>query len=72
MTKIYFMIKVYTHFTVNKPQNLYHLLLITLYYALHVIPHILAYINTFTLIPTENLPSAVQQKEIKKYAREYV
>ena len=31
MTKIYFMIKVYTHFTVNKPQNLYHLLLITLY-----------------------------------------
>ena len=25
------MIKVHTHFTVNKPQNLYHLLLITLY-----------------------------------------
>ena len=24
MTKIYFMIKVYTHFMVNKPQNLYH------------------------------------------------
>ena len=31
MTKIYFMIKVYNHFTVNKLQNLYHLLLITLY-----------------------------------------
>ena len=28
VTKIYFMIKVYTHFMVNKPQNLYHLLLI--------------------------------------------
>ena len=31
VTKIYFMIKVYTHFIVNKPQNLYHLLLNTLY-----------------------------------------
>ena len=29
-TKICFLIKVYTHFMVNKPQNLYHLLLITL------------------------------------------
>ena len=43
-----------------------------MYYALHVIPHILAYINTFTLIPTENFSLVVQQKEIKKYAREYV
>ena len=31
VTKIYFMIKVYTHFMVNRPQNLYHLLLITLF-----------------------------------------
>ena len=43
-----------------------------MYYAFHVIPDILAYINTFTLIPAENLPLVVQQKEIKKYAREYV
>ena len=31
VTKIYFMIKVYTHLMVNRPQNLYHLLLITLF-----------------------------------------
>ena len=33
MSKIYAIIKVYTHFTVNKPKNLYHLLLITLYFS---------------------------------------
>ena len=39
VTKIYFMIKVYTHFMVNKPQNLYHLLMNTLYILRNISNH---------------------------------